>query len=50
MERFLVEGRVQSMNWEEAAELPPGTRIKTSLAITRCRLRRAMEMGLFFFF
>lgn len=42
-EIFLVSGELRRMTWFAAETL--GARIKTSLALTRARIRRAMARG-----
>ena len=42
MERFLVGGRFVWIAWDALDLLAPGIRIKTSLALTRARARKAM--------
>lgn len=41
-EWFLVSGKLHYMSWELAEILWKCERIKTSLALTRCRVRKAM--------
>jgi hypothetical protein len=43
MERFLVRGDLRLMTWDEALKLALFFRVKTSLALTRHRARKAME-------
>jgi len=43
LETFLVLGRLERMTWEAAYALSGLYRIKTSLALTRARSRRAMR-------
>lgn len=43
-ERFIVDGQLIWMFWEEAEALPQNVRIKTSAALWRARARAGMEL------
>ena len=46
MERFIVGDGIFWMTWEGAENIARRRRVKTSLALTRERSRRAMELRL----